>query len=777
MIPGLPFLSDLFKVVEHPSQRGATVLEAPVNQEGVKLYIAIDSDSYGHVDRPGNGGIRLLNYESTKQAIDDAVRLAKGMTRKHDMFRTGFSGAKVVVNSDHKDLSSIERKSLMEDAASALNALEGGMYTGCDLNTGDKDMDYLVEATGEKYVLAGRNSKVDTNVATASSVIGSILGTVEAMEGSKDISSLTFTVQGCGKVGSTVAKELVRLGAKRVQTCDLFPASAEIPGCEPIDDWASTSCDFLVPCANSLAITESVARNFPDGIRYCVGATNSPFANADARMIFDQRGVMHIPESISSAGAILADSVEWYDIDLYQTVEPALMYGWIRDISRKKASKLSFSSGKNPSNVDANLSSVVPTRKGDPVGKEFSEWIENNSKETGTLIIGGGLAGSASAFALGQKGLDSILVEQGNSLAPASGSSNGDSRMYRKMYSSEFFSKMQSKALNRWADVEAISGEKLLQENGLLFYGEDTGETVEGSVLGAKEVMEKLNLPHRFFASGDEIAEAYPALSGCKGKPYSGVCEDTAGHIRASKACNAMAKAAGDKCEVKLSTKIVSLNTEGKDGKVEAVTENGETIIANNAVVACGPWTNSVLKSANLPTLNLEIWQVQWAHYEVTSEVAASIPQAFHFRKESNIDGGLYYVFPASATESLQGNGKSYVKVGVDFPTGHALDGMESFKYEGSGDVLTLMDEWVKEHLPEVGERVDDYCHPYTMTSDSYFIMDKISTNVALFSGGSGRAFKFGPLLGDCIASLLTGDESPVDLAPFSAKREALAVE
>lgn len=219
----------------------------------------------------------------------------------------------MVVKSDHEDLSVIQRKGLMEDAAAALHALEGSMYTGCDLNTGDKDMDYLTEATGEKYVLAGRNSRVDTNIATASSVIGSILGTVQAMEDSHDLSELTFTVQGCGKVGSTVAKELVRLGAKCVQTCDLFESASDIAGCKQIknsEDWASTPCDFLVPCANSLAITEEVASNFPNGVKYCVGAANSPFASAEAKAIFDERGVMHIPESISSAGAILADSVE-----------------------------------------------------------------------------------------------------------------------------------------------------------------------------------------------------------------------------------------------------------------------------------------------------------------------------------------------------------------------------------------------------------------------------------------------------------------------------------
>lgn len=391
-IPSFPKLGDAFKIVKEPcSECTAVVVEADTKQDGVSIYIALDSDSYGHTSRPGNGGIRLLNYKSTQCAIEDAVRLAKGMTRKHDMFRTGFSGAKVVVKSDHEDLSVIQRKELMQDVASALESFEGGMYTGCDLNTGDVDMDYLVEATDDKYVLAGRNSRVDTNIATASSVIGSIIGTVEAMNnGNSDISDLTFTVQGCGKVGSTVAKELVRLGAKRVQTCDIYPTAAKIKGCTPIDDWAGTFCDFLVPCANSLAITTEVALNFPDGIKYCVGATNSPFASDEAREIFDKRHVMHIPESISSAGAILADSVEWANIDLYQSVEPAKMYGWIRDISREKASDLASHAGQQPLEVNSNLGNVVPFREGAPVGKDFERWIEDNSSNTETLIIGGG---------------------------------------------------------------------------------------------------------------------------------------------------------------------------------------------------------------------------------------------------------------------------------------------------------------------------------------------------------------------------------------------------
>ena len=108
-------VNDFFNVVS--SVRSAKVFEAPVTQDGIKLYIAINGEFC--INRPGNGGIRLLDYQSDDHAIDDAIRLAEGMTRKHDMFRTGFSGAKLVANTNIP-IDTIERKSLMEDIAKAL---------------------------------------------------------------------------------------------------------------------------------------------------------------------------------------------------------------------------------------------------------------------------------------------------------------------------------------------------------------------------------------------------------------------------------------------------------------------------------------------------------------------------------------------------------------------------------------------------------------------------------------------------------------------------------
>ena len=98
------------------------------------------------------------------------------------------------------------------------------------------------------------------------------------------------------------------------------------------------------------------------------------------------------------------------------------MYGWIRDISRVKASDLASHAGQEPLEVTSNLPQVVPNREGAPIGKDFERWIEDNSSNTETLIIGGGLAGTATAFSLSELGIQSTLLEQGSSLAPGKSS-------------------------------------------------------------------------------------------------------------------------------------------------------------------------------------------------------------------------------------------------------------------------------------------------------------------------------------------------------------------
>jgi sarcosine oxidase len=61
----------------------------------------------------------------------------------------------------------------------------------------------------------------------------------------------------------------------------------------------------------------------------------------------------------------------------------------------------------------------------------------------------------------------------------------------------------------------------------------------------------------------------------------------------------------------------------------------------------------------------------------------------------------------------------------------------------------------------------------YTNTPDGRFIVDRLPQypNVIVAGGGSGHAFKFGPVLGEALADLATIGRSRHDLAPFSLGR------
>jgi hypothetical protein len=90
--------------------------------------------------------------------------------------------------------------------------------------------------------------------------------------------------------------------------------------------------------------------------------------------------------------------------------------------------------------------------------------------------------GTSTAYQLSRLAprLKGLLLES-RAIAHPGGSSYGESRMYRQMYSDPYYATMQAQALALWQELEQDAGVKLLREQGLLFYGDtDTGECVWG---------------------------------------------------------------------------------------------------------------------------------------------------------------------------------------------------------------------------------------------------------------------------------------------------------
>ena len=764
--------SSCFKIVS-PS-----VLEIPIqDQQGLlkSLYVGVHAPVSSQ--RPGNGGLRLWSYDTEEDAVAECAELSRGMSLKHSIYNTGFGGAKLVANAKSlTDVPSICKQKLMEDVAKALHSLQGSVYTGCDMNTNFDDMRYLNELC--PYVLASLDSTIDANRSTAHGVVGSAVEAARILLGGHK--GKRFLVVGTGKVGTHVSELLSSLGCQ-VSCHDVDPSRADIPGCENVShqDWWLAPHGVLVPCCSSGIITHAAAAHLREsGETKCVvGATNIPFASDEALQELVGKGdVVFVPDMLSSAGAVLADSIEHFSKEEYESARDNEVYAFVQTLTRDKTTEYldrTQSSQGSSARPMAVLATVHEDKSGLPVGKKFTTFVNGEESQYDVVVVGGGMAGTAASYYLSKLAPDlKVAVLEAGEIADPSGSSYGESRMYRRMYSDEYFSVMQSKALDLWRDVERESGLSLLKENGLLFYGEtDTGETVEGSIPGAAEIMSKLNIPHEYFDHHEKMDARWPMRSV---PGYEGVYEASAGSINSSLACRAMMDLAQDAAghDLFTNTSVLDLRIPSP-GDVRITCADGKLFRSNKVVLATGAWTNSILGHLDAE-LDLELWAMHWGHYRVDPELKHKYPQWFCFRKEvpDLWDGGLYYGFPCEGDESV-------IKVGIDFCPDHPefrMRDMADYVRRPNDKIVKLIDDFVRENWVGVGERVDMYSSPYTCTRDQYFVLDRLPSHeeVTLFTGGCGRAFKFAPLLGKLLAEKTLGMAPSHDIAPFSAARECV---
>ncbi len=290
---------------------------------GDVCLIGIDECTF---DKPGNGGLRIKTYISETEAQQDCRHLTSVMLQKHGVYNTGFSGAKIVVAAESQN---IDKERLLPFLGDILQDLGGRVYTGCDLNTTLQDMLYLQKFC--PYILAALGTAVDPGIATGYGVIGSIQSVIGTRLHDKK-----FLVHGIGKVGSTVAQALVALGGT-VFTYDLVPERATLAGCINVSDrhdWWAIGCDVLVPCSIGGLITSEIAELLQ--CRYIVGSANLPLDNSTVLDKLIVNDIVFIPEVISSAGAIICDSVEFYHPDSFHQASPSSIYAFVGSVVHKK---------------------------------------------------------------------------------------------------------------------------------------------------------------------------------------------------------------------------------------------------------------------------------------------------------------------------------------------------------------------------------------------------------------------------------------------------------
>ena len=175
---------------------------------GLKAIIAIHDTTLG----PALGGTRMWNYSSEEEALQDVLRLSRGMTFKASISGLNLGGGKAVIIGD---ASKIKTKSLIKKFGEYVDSLGGKYITAKDVGMNTQDMEYVREKT--KHVTGipeSMGGSGDPSPVTAYGVYMGMKASAKFKWGSDSLEGRTILVQGVGHVGETLVKHTTGEGAK-----------------------------------------------------------------------------------------------------------------------------------------------------------------------------------------------------------------------------------------------------------------------------------------------------------------------------------------------------------------------------------------------------------------------------------------------------------------------------------------------------------------------------------------------------------------------------------
>src|SRR5438552_16668703 len=112
-------------------------------QSGLRAIIAIHSTRLG----PALGGTRFYPYAGEDEAVEDVLRLARGMTYKAAAAGLDLGGGKAVVLGHPAGPDSIKTEALMRAYGRFVDSLGGRYITAEDVGTTQADMDLIRRET------------------------------------------------------------------------------------------------------------------------------------------------------------------------------------------------------------------------------------------------------------------------------------------------------------------------------------------------------------------------------------------------------------------------------------------------------------------------------------------------------------------------------------------------------------------------------------------------------------------------------------------------------
>ncbi|MBL9106085.1 MAG: Glu/Leu/Phe/Val dehydrogenase [Myxococcales bacterium] len=260
---------------------------------GLTAVLVIDDLTLG----PAAGGVRTRAYPGLAAALAEAAGLAQAMTRKCALAGLAAGGAKAVVL-DHPGL---DRPRAFARLGRFVAELGGVFRTAGDLGTTAADLAAM--ATTCPYVHVEERGLSE---AVARGVVACVAAC--ALRRGRALAGLRVAVQGCGSIGGATARALHAAGASLV-LADIDAARArrvaDETGAEVVgpDEILASAVDVVAPCAVGRVLTPAAAAELR-AWAVC-GAANNILSGLDAARVLADRGILHVPDEVASAGAVI----------------------------------------------------------------------------------------------------------------------------------------------------------------------------------------------------------------------------------------------------------------------------------------------------------------------------------------------------------------------------------------------------------------------------------------------------------------------------------------
>lgn len=271
---------------------------------GLRAIIAVHDTTLG----PALGGTRMWPYADEAEALQDVLRLSRGMTYKSALAGLDLGGGKAVIIGDAR---TDKTEAMFRRFGRFVDSLNGRYITAEDVGMSTTEM---VNIRKETNYVAGLPEEMggsgDPSPVTAYGVFCGMKAAAKTAYGTDSLTGRKVAIQGGGNVGRYLTGHLVEEGATvyltDIHEDKLAAIKAEHPAVNLVKPEAiyDVEMDIYSPCALGATVNDQTLAKLKCSV--IAGAANNQLADEKKHgQAVMEKGILYAPDFLINAGGII----------------------------------------------------------------------------------------------------------------------------------------------------------------------------------------------------------------------------------------------------------------------------------------------------------------------------------------------------------------------------------------------------------------------------------------------------------------------------------------